>query len=886
MRLAPALLFFAACSTLKTPDPGELRALELEFPTREFRHPSGIRVVVQADPRSQHVALVAVVGAGAAHDPLGREGLAHFVEHLAFRAEPEFSRGASMWRKLEELGAAVINGYTTHDATVYYQVVHKSAFERALALDTKWLLDPLANVKPNIFSVEREVVRNELRQRGEMAVAGEVFHELSAMLFHESDPHSRPVIGTHASLSAITMQDARDFAQKYYRPENITLLIAGDVDVSMLGEGIQAKQPREERREPPDPPAPGSRTILSSSSKIARPEAWIAWTLPAESTIAALVENELITRNLSSEILQGDTNDDITDSELVFSRGTSATVLMARFVLREESDFEAVTRRLLDALEEFWTKPTDLFDLTPEQQRFRALAEQTFLAEDLLTRALDTAWFSHHHGRAPPYREYFAAISAMSPEDVKSIAQKYLSRERARVLYLLPGNTPNADGVTGLASPIEAALTATVAPPALEDISELTREAPGKISRFRLENGLEVAIDGRSGGGSVILALTFLEGPETKPGERAVTREIASWRGRARTSQYEYGSTHWTSRQRDRTTWFIQAPAPHLANAIALLADQVKHIYLPQAAWEVFRQRELRGLRADADLPEERAERAFLWALFGARSYGRKATSKDLAALRLPDIERRLDLIYRPSNALLTITGAEDPALVEREVRAWFSSWSWDTKRPPPPERAPQQPGPLRYVLTDHPDTQQTRVSIGCVLDEADASTDALFDVLESLVAGGLDTALRQELGVTYGLHASAERLASGDELFGVYGSIEVSRLTEAVAVIIARWRSWSKGQVAQRAIDEAKWSIARRRLWVSRSSSARAAQLARAAALDGSFEQLAQYPQHLQAVNEAAVDRTLKRCYERLVISLEGPLEAIQRASRSGKPE
>jgi zinc protease len=79
-------------------------------------------------------------------------------------------------------------------------------------------LHPLDHLEPGVFAVEREVVRNELFQRGEMQLTGEVFQALYGMLFEAGHPYARPVIGTNESLSAITIDDAKSFAEKYYRP--------------------------------------------------------------------------------------------------------------------------------------------------------------------------------------------------------------------------------------------------------------------------------------------------------------------------------------------------------------------------------------------------------------------------------------------------------------------------------------------------------------------------------------------------------------------------------------------------------------------------------------------------------------------------------------------
>src|SRR5688572_19069582 len=81
-----ALLFGLGCATLDLPRPGDIRIPPFQLKMRDLRLPSGMRVVLQEDRRMPYAAVVTVVGAGGSHDFAGKEGLAHLVEHLAFRA--------------------------------------------------------------------------------------------------------------------------------------------------------------------------------------------------------------------------------------------------------------------------------------------------------------------------------------------------------------------------------------------------------------------------------------------------------------------------------------------------------------------------------------------------------------------------------------------------------------------------------------------------------------------------------------------------------------------------------------------------------------------------------------------------------------------------------
>ena len=193
---------------------------DVSFPLRDMRFPSGLRVVIEEDHRTPTVGVFAVVGSGSTSDPPGKEGLAHYVEHLAFRARPDGK--TSVWHLLQRAGAGEWNGSTSFDQTTFYEVGPKEALPGLLRLEGVRLLAPTSAIAKETADVEREVVRNELRQRNETGYDGPILGFMQAAVFPSDHPYSRPVIGTHESFSAITFEDAEGFAKAHYRPENMT----------------------------------------------------------------------------------------------------------------------------------------------------------------------------------------------------------------------------------------------------------------------------------------------------------------------------------------------------------------------------------------------------------------------------------------------------------------------------------------------------------------------------------------------------------------------------------------------------------------------------------------------------------------------------------------
>src|SRR5262249_19659165 len=132
----------------------------------------------------------------------------------------------------------------------------KEALAPLVTLEGVRLLATVANVTPEVAAVERDVVRNELRQRNETGIYGSILSYAQAAVFPAGHPYARPVIGTHESLSATTLEDPQRFVKEGYRPDNVTMVIVGDADLQAVGGVIEQSLPAELRAGTPGRAAP------------------------------------------------------------------------------------------------------------------------------------------------------------------------------------------------------------------------------------------------------------------------------------------------------------------------------------------------------------------------------------------------------------------------------------------------------------------------------------------------------------------------------------------------------------------------------------------------------------------------------------------------------
>ncbi|MFL5600796.1 MAG: M16 family metallopeptidase [Gemmatimonadaceae bacterium] len=190
--------------------------------------PNGLEVILHEDHSTPIVAVDTWYHVGSGDEQLGRTGFAHLFEHIMFMGSEHVAVGA--FDQLLESAGANNNGSTTEDRTNYYETLPSNALALALWLDADrmgFLLPTMDLAKVNL---QRDVVKNERRQRVDNVPYGRADEIILGALYPKSHPYSWPVIGSMADLSAASLTDVQNFFKTYYAPNNATLTIAGDFD--------------------------------------------------------------------------------------------------------------------------------------------------------------------------------------------------------------------------------------------------------------------------------------------------------------------------------------------------------------------------------------------------------------------------------------------------------------------------------------------------------------------------------------------------------------------------------------------------------------------------------------------------------------------------------
>jgi predicted Zn-dependent peptidase len=198
---------------------------ELDFERRVLDN--GLEVLIHTDDSLPIVAVSVWYHVGSKDEPPGRSGFAHLFEHLMFQWSEHHP--GEYFEPLQSIGAS-INGSTNPDRTDYWEVLPSNHLERALWLESDRMGFLLGVIDQSALDEQREVVRNERRQRYENAPYGmSRIHILEAM-FPEGHPYRHPTIGSHEDLEAASVEDVKAFFRVWYGPNNATIALAGDID--------------------------------------------------------------------------------------------------------------------------------------------------------------------------------------------------------------------------------------------------------------------------------------------------------------------------------------------------------------------------------------------------------------------------------------------------------------------------------------------------------------------------------------------------------------------------------------------------------------------------------------------------------------------------------
>lgn len=263
--------FIAACLALL--------ALTASAHAREFIRPetftlrNGLQVVVITDRRAPVVTHMLWYRVGAADEPRGSSGIAHFFEHLMFKGTRQIAPGE--FSRTVARNGGEDNAFTNWDYTAYFERIARDRLELVMRMEA----DRMRNLQfsDETFASERDVIAEERRQRVDNNPGAVLGERMRAMLWPHH-PYGTPVIGWLHEINALDRETALEFYRTWYAPNNAILVVAGDIDAAELRPLAERHygRLRPTRNLPArtwvtDPPNVGPMRVTHSDAKVRQP---------------------------------------------------------------------------------------------------------------------------------------------------------------------------------------------------------------------------------------------------------------------------------------------------------------------------------------------------------------------------------------------------------------------------------------------------------------------------------------------------------------------------------------------------------------------------------------------------------------------------------------
>ncbi len=238
----------------------------------QFTLDNGMQAVVIEDHRAPVVVHMVWYRVGAADEPRGRSGIAHFLEHLMFKATDTLDNGE--FSQIVEANGGSDNAFTSWDYTAYFQRVASDRLGLMMEMEADRMRNLL--LTDDDITTERSVILEERAQRTD-SNAGALFTEQMRAALYLAHPYRIPIAGWRHEIETLDRQDVFDFYHRYYAPDNAILVVAGDVtpdEVRTLAE--QYYSPLEPsgvgpRIRPSEPPQIADRTVSYTDPRVSDP---------------------------------------------------------------------------------------------------------------------------------------------------------------------------------------------------------------------------------------------------------------------------------------------------------------------------------------------------------------------------------------------------------------------------------------------------------------------------------------------------------------------------------------------------------------------------------------------------------------------------------------
>ncbi len=415
--------------------------------THEFLLNNGLKLIVREDHRAPTVAHMVWYRAGSMDETNGRTGVAHVLEHMMFKGTDKVKAG-----EFSRLVAAVggrENAFTSRDYTAYFQQVEKSKLEEVIKLEADRMSN--LNFDDAEFLKEIQVVMEERRLRTEDNPSSLLNESLMATAFMSS-PYRHPVVGWMNDLQNMTASDARDWYRSWYKPNNATVVITGDVNAQQVLASVEKYYGAVPAKELPvrkpqiEPPQRGVKQVQVKAPADSA-QLTMAWKAPRLEP-GKLDESDPYALELLTAVLDGYDNarlnrslvkqekvvNDVGVGYDMISRGPALFVIST--TLAKGKTVEQVQGSIRKALDEI--KQKGILESELKRIKVRILSEQIYKRDSIFGQAMEIGGTEMAGFSWRDIDSMLERMQSITPEQVQAVAKKYLVDDHLTIAVLNP----------------------------------------------------------------------------------------------------------------------------------------------------------------------------------------------------------------------------------------------------------------------------------------------------------------------------------------------------------------------------------------------------------------------------------------------------------------
>ena len=794
--LAAVILATGAAATACTPEIPRTQFSHSEF---RFRLDNGLRAVVMPDTSTAQIEVDVRYEVGSREDPPGKAGLAHLVEHMMFQQRPDGAESPPLMQSIDQL-TTFFNAYTSWDTTHYMLAGRADQLDAFLKIESMRMFFRCQTINEDEFLREREVVRNEIRQRGGTA-EGRIPDLTLAEVYPKDHAYSRMIGGDDANLTAITLQDVCDFMDKYYVPERATVIVAGNVDRDDVAKRIKAwfaplKQMKPGARVAVAPVTAVSKGRAEYELDIERPELVVAWPLPASNTPEGRAIDFGLGQVFFRTASQADRYEFAYSVQTMVLGGNDAPVFAMVIELKgvgkvgEALEFvQAATKRAHSGFADIdWQSLQDykarrkgnyLQGLESLTARTNAMGDEVQFDTDVDFDSSDVYLI-----------EELKRIDQFDGGQVASAIKKYLSYDKAKIILF----KPNKAGIAGDRRAKVEFQTRSHDRRENPDIDPREAKRPlkvdanlgafGSAERYQLGNGMKVVLLPLASPLPLVSASLMFNVGDAQSGSTPGLSRIAAWALPTPRDGDALGRTGVSIRaDADADTSYVFARGLDLYDTVMIkgMERMVRASEYDQEDVEAW-QKQTRQSFGRKDYQQQiEFERQQLSAVYGAdHPYTRNAvftpsSANDIGRDKLMDFR---SAHYTAGNATLVVVGKFDVAKVKAAIAGSFGSWGKGRVDEPVSREPRVRTGP-EYVGVVGNEAPQMAVRIMYPAPAGIDGEEAARRVMVEMMGIRMGD-IRYKLGSTYGTYAGRSPQL-GPTAYEIGGDVDARRAGESL---------------------------------------------------------------------------------------------------------